>query len=471
MPKNKSSNETLTQEKMLDVVLASMSSFTDKLTSMESRLSGLALWFDETPVQKTSNKKSRLQYHSKKQYPPEEDDTPLFALPGGTILKNDAGDSYLKTFPDTVVLVKSSATPVRPKKQCSDLELGVAPLPQDNYKPGSVASVPVVKQAVVTFARPDGPATSQPWDFAPTLPAQLENEHAAEEVVTRDANHNIYRHVDQFGNPVQVQSVVEPLTVTMQQETVPVEKPAQPAVPPPVILDLLRMNSYIQQLVEERMAVLETRMKSEFQQGGSQRKKSGRYNVSDTLLVPSHLHWPNESCLTGAARRKTPFDDLSCCQFVIGFFQNVLDTPHPETSHCMLAELIEMAKLAENLSWPIARGAFAASLHQLEDQQIIWQHSRTLVDNRLTYSQAAVFSGSVAMSPKSSTVAQPTLGVRKVVCYWYNDLSCPHSQDHMDSTGMTLFKHVCGYCFKFLERSNGHMESDCFNKKKVNTSE
>ena len=82
-----------------------------------------------------------------------------------------------------------------------------------------------------------------------------------------------------------------------------------------------------------------------------------------------------------------------------------------------------------------------------------------------------MFSGSVTMSPKSSTVAQPTSGVRKAVCRRYNDGSCPHSQDHMDSTGMTLFKHVCAYCFKFLKRNNGHVESDCFNKRKVNASE
>ena len=154
--------------------------------------------------------------------------------------------------------------------------------------------------------------------------------------------------------------------------------------------------------------------------------------------IMSHLRWPNESCLTRAAQKKTPFDNLSFCQFVIGYVQNTLDTSHQDTSRHMLTELVETAKLAENLSWPIARGTFAASMHQLENQQITWQDSRTLADTRLTYSQAAVFSGSVTMSPKSSKVAQPTSGVRKVVCRWYNDGSCPHSQNHMDSTGMIL---------------------------------
>ena len=95
--------------------------------------------------------------------------------------------------------------------------------------------------------------------------------------------------------------------------------------------------------------------------------------MSDTPLAPPHLRWPNETCLTGTARKKTPFDDLTFCQFVVGFVQNALDTPHPDTSRRMLTELVKTAKLAENLSWPIARGAFAASMHQLEDQQITWQ--------------------------------------------------------------------------------------------------
>ena len=172
----------------------------------------------------------------------------------------------------------------------------------------------------------------------------------------------------------------------------------------------------------------------------------------------------------GTAQKKTPFDDPIFCQFDVGFVQNALDTPHPDTSRRMLTELVETAKLAENLSGPIARGAFATSMHQLEDQQIMWQDSRTLADNRLTYSQAAVFSGSFTMSPKSSST-QLSSGVKKVVCRWYIDGSCPHSQDHTDTTGLTLFKHVCAYCFKFLKRSNGHVESECFNKKKVNTSE
>ena len=107
-PKNKLGNETSSQDKMLDAVLATMSSFTDKLTSMESRLTGLASRLDEPSAQKATGRKSRAREHSKKREPPDEDDTPLFSSPSGAIVKSDAGDAYLKTFPDTAVLLKTA---------------------------------------------------------------------------------------------------------------------------------------------------------------------------------------------------------------------------------------------------------------------------------------------------------------------------------------------------------------------------
>ena len=53
----------------------------------------------------------------------------------------------------------------------------------------------------------------------------------------------------------------------------------------------------------------------------------------------------------------------------------------------MLRELGETVRLAENLSWPIARGAFAISMHKIEDETLTWADARALADNSfaLTY--------------------------------------------------------------------------------------
>ena len=132
----------------------------------------------------------------------------------------------------------------------------------------------------------------------------------------------------------------------------------------------------------------------------------------------------------------------------------------------MLAELVETVKLAENPSWPIARGAFAVVMHRVEEEAIVWADSRYFAENRLAYSQTAVFNGSVTMSPKHVPQTQPSGNMKRIVCKWYNEGSCPHSADHLDNTGATMFRHVCMYCFCQLKRNNNHPETDCNNKKK-----
>ena len=131
----------------------------------------------------------------------------------------------------------------------------------------------------------------------------------------------------------------------------------------------------------------------------------------------------------------------------------------------MIHELMETVKLAENLSWPIARGAFAVSMQKLEDETLAWSDKRTLADNRLTYSQSAVFSGSVTLSPKP-TQQPPPMG-KRVVCKWYNEGSCPHQQDHTEPTGVTTFRYICMYCFRQLKWNNLHTEIECNNKRKA----
>ena len=106
-------------------------------------------------------------------------------------------------------------------------------------------------------------------------------------------------------------------------------------------LEALKANPFIQQLVEERVAVLESCMKSELQQGSTQRKKSGRYSIADTPCGASHLRWPNESSPVGINRKRAIYDDLTLGQFVVGFLANVLGTPHQDTCRNMIHELME----------------------------------------------------------------------------------------------------------------------------------
>ena len=196
-----------------------------------------------------------------------------------------------------------------------------------------------------------------------------------EKPLPRDVNFNLPTYSDQYGNPVQVHPLTDMGGLQIQNMQLPVKKTpttGEQAVYIPVhessstttgtslasttTLKALKANPFIQQLVEERVAVLESKMKSELQQGNTHRKKSGRYNVADTPCGTLHLRWPSESCPVGINRKRTVPDDLSLGQFTVGFLANILDTSHHDTCRHTIHELMETIKLAENLSWPIARG-------------------------------------------------------------------------------------------------------------------
>ena len=293
------------------------------------------------------------------------------------------------------------------------------------------------------------------------------NNEPIEKVIVQDVNQNpVFAHVDQFGNPVRVQAAVETLPLAHEHVTQAIGHQGTQDLGTTATLDTLRSNPIIQQSVEERIAVLESKMKAELQQGIYHRRKSGRYNVSETSHAIPHLRWPNVACVIGTARKRTMFDELSLGQFVIGFVTDVLDTHHVETQQNMLTELVETVKLAENISWPIARGAFAASMLKIEEENITWNDIRTLADHRLLYSQSAVFSGSTTMSPRPSTPTPGNGSLKKTVCKWYND---PHSGHHLDSSGTMMYRQVCLYCYCTLKRNNVDVESDCLNRKKAET--
>ena len=375
-------------------------------------------------------------------------------LPVNRTLENS---TYAQTFPDTAVLVRQ--TPARAKKHKGDTDLGVTPLANITPAGGETPYTPknILPKVTSTVTRPPNTA-SVSW------PVNLDTHHGGlGEMGGKQVDQNFNMLTDQYGNPVEIQGLApkvdtqqgEPLFTTDMQEPTSAQS-----------LEFLRTNPYLQKLVEDRVAVLEARMRNELQQGNlTTRKKSGRYNVSETTCAPTHLRWPNESCLTGATRKRTSYDDLTLGQFVVGFLKNAMDTTNPQLSRAMLNELVETVKLSENLSWPIARRAFAVAMHRIEEDSVNWSDTRFLAENRLTFSQTAVFSGSVTMSPKVQP-PQPLSSVKKIVCRWYNEGTCPHTQDHSDATGTTSFQHICMYCFKQLKRNNSHTELECNNNKK-----
>ena len=60
-------------------------------------------------------------------------------------------------------------------------------------------------------------------------------------------------------------------------------------------LQTLRSNATVSDAVNNLLASYESRIHSDIQQGKQQsNKRSGRYNIHDTITTQPHLRWPNE---------------------------------------------------------------------------------------------------------------------------------------------------------------------------------
>ena len=161
--KSRKSTDISSQDKMLEVVMSTMSNFTEKLNSMEERLTGLTSRL-ETPAtsQKTVSRKSCLREKVKRiEILDDEEKTPVIT---GLATVSEDKIVYAKTFPDVAVAIKP--TPARPKKLKADPELGVAPLLKtDQVSMPGIKSLPRVTS---TVSRPQSTA-SVSWD----APAQV----------------------------------------------------------------------------------------------------------------------------------------------------------------------------------------------------------------------------------------------------------------------------------------------------------
>ena len=322
-PKGKGAGETSTQDKMLETMLSTMNSFSEKLMAMEQKISGFAGPGESSRSGTSVIRKSRSREKIRRIEISDDEDELSFISPEREVVQAKDGTTFAKVFADTAVAVKPAATPARQKKHVKDNELGVASLfkepPQVHTKTVTKNTLPRVTATV-----------SRPTDINPTWEAvTVLNLPETTTQVKSDFNHNILNYTDQYGNPVQIQAPVQADTVNQVTYT-EAGTATNPLVVQQQSIESLRSNPIIQQLVEERVALLETRMKTELSQGNVLRKKSGRYNTADTPCRPTHTRWPNESCLVGTNRKRPAYDDLTMGQFVIGFLNNVMDTQDPQ---------------------------------------------------------------------------------------------------------------------------------------------
>ena len=80
------------------------------------------------------------------------------------------------------------------------------------------------------------------------------------------------------------------------------------------------------------------------------RKKSGRYNTTDT--AKPELRWPNEGYVSTGATKKPSYDDLSLAQWASGQLANILLIQDFQLMKRMLTQVTMALTDAVSLQWP-----------------------------------------------------------------------------------------------------------------------
>ena len=189
------------QEKMVELMMSTMTNFTDKLNTMDERISGLTSRLDNPSVsQKPVSRKSR-SCEKIKRIKISDDDEKAPCTSSLTTVAED-GTIYSTMIPDVAVTLKP--TPARPKKLKADPELGVAPL----AKPTSsqVTGIKSLPRVTSTISRPQA-TSSVTWD-AP-VQVNFSQTTVAEKPLPCDVNFNLPTYSDQYGDPVQVHSLTD----------------------------------------------------------------------------------------------------------------------------------------------------------------------------------------------------------------------------------------------------------------------
>ena len=209
-------------------------------------------------------------------------------------------------------------------------------------------------------------------------------------------------------------------------------------------LEALRRAPSIATSVSQLLESYEEQARTSLQ--GRQARKSGRYSTTDIVYTTPEYRWPNEGYHALAGKKKVAYDDLTLPQWAVGQLSNIFYMKDPTIAKHALLQVILAMKDATSLPWPAVRGAWATSMHDLEEGHLGWQDATQWSINRLSTSQISMASSQVSQVP------QP-----RKLCKFFNEGTCSHDAKHR------IYKHVCAFCEKQGKSAN-HPENKCFAK-------
>ena len=175
-------------------------------------------------------------------------------------------------------------------------------------------------------------------------------------------------------------------------------------------MDALRSIPSISTAVSQLLANYEQQSDRDILQGKNTviRKKSGRYNTTDTTSMCPQLRWPNEGLVSTSHLKKPAYGDLSLAQWAPGQLANILLVEDQALSRSMLVQMAAAMRDAISLPWPVIRSAWTVSMTDIEEGRLGWTDSMQWSLNRISNSQLAMHYTSV--------------GIERNFCYRYWDI-------------------------------------------------
>ena len=219
-------------------------------------------------------------------------------------------------------------------------------------------------------------------------------------------------------------------------------------------LQTLCQSAHINDRVQQRYQELEEAISLNSQgnielllEALNQRKKNEKIKVK----------WPQDLAFIGSLRKRPTYEQLSTCQWLLGFLRIRQEETDPNIKENMIDYLTELMQDACDYTWESAKGAHLVLLHRMADGVLTWGQAKEVHKIRKRYAQTVSTTNIQDKNSRSSKV---------VPCLKYNKGTCLKSSDH---EWQNLFlKHMCQYCHSTFNKVEHHPRKDCWKAPKEN---
>ena len=210
-------------------------------------------------------------------------------------------------------------------------------------------------------------------------------------------------------------------------------------------LQTLRQDADIQQRVQHRFHELEQ----------LQQPDTGNLDLLIDALVKKKtekqkIKWPQELAFVGTMRKRPSYEQLTICQWMLGFLRIQQEEKDSVVKDNMSQYLVELMQDACDFTWESAKGAHSVLLHRMTDGVLDWHNLDEIQKIRKRYAQT------FGNQNQADRIKQ----MKTVPCIKFNKGNCSKSHDHEWQN--MLLKHMCHFCFTTTGQVQQHSKRDCW---------